>query len=85
MITTSNYKFNSKEVNNRNQRYADGLVVVVVVVDGLVVIVVVDGLVVIVVVDGLVVIVVVVVDGLVVVVEKVELVRADQCSVVKCF
>ena len=45
----------------------------------------VDGLVVIVVVDGLVVIVVVVVDGLVVVVEKVELARADQCSVVKCF
>ena len=76
MITTSNYKFNSKEVNNRNQRYADGLVVVVVVVDGLVVIVVVD---------GLVVIGVVVVDGLVVVVEKVELARADQCSVVKCF
>ena len=51
MITTSNNKFNSKEVNNRNQRYADELVIGVVVVD-----------------------------GLVVVVEKVKLVRADQCS-----
>ena len=72
MLTTSNTKFKSKEVNNRNQMYADGLVIVGEVVDLLVVVVVV--------VDGLVEIVVVVVDGLVVVSEVVELVRADQCS-----
>ena len=39
MLTTSNTKFNSKEVNNRNQLYVDGLVVVVEVVNGLVVLV----------------------------------------------